>query len=70
MMHELGHRIIGDGNPDDGGGVAPLVNTDRRRRQMASGGHRGYNANLIVKKEWDEAEAWMVREEQNNRMNP
>ncbi len=59
MMYELGHRIIGDGHPDQGGGVAPLVGTDRRRRLMASGDVRLPSARLIVKKEWDKAETWL-----------
>jgi hypothetical protein len=59
MMHELGHRIVGDGHPNQGGGLAPLVGTDRRWRLMASGDHRIPGARLIVKKEWDKAEEWL-----------
>jgi hypothetical protein len=59
MVHELGHRLIGDGHPDQGGGIAPLVGTDRRWRLMASGDVRILGARLIVKREWDEAEKWL-----------
>lgn len=59
MMHELGHRMIGEGHPDQGGGFAPLVGTDRRWRLMASGDHRIPGARRLVKKEWDKAEVWL-----------
>ncbi len=59
MVHEMGHRIIGVGHPNQGGGPAPLEGTDRTRRLMTSGDQRGYNADLIVKSEWDTAESWM-----------
>lgn len=59
MIHELGHRTIGEGHPDQGGGFAPLVGTDRRWRLMASGDVRIPGARLLVKREWDEAEKWL-----------
>jgi hypothetical protein len=61
MMHELGHRMISEGHPDQGDGFAPLVGTDRKWRLMASGEVRSPGARLIVKKEWDRAEIWLKR---------
>jgi hypothetical protein len=59
IAHEMGHRIIGPGHPDDGGGEAPLEGTDRKRRLMAAN-LRLYDYYLLVKTEWDKAEGWMT----------
>lgn len=34
IAHEIGHIIVGDGHPDDGGGDAPLLGTDSLRETM------------------------------------
>jgi hypothetical protein len=66
IAHEIGHVLIGSGHPDlpSGPGPAPLVGTDRVKRLMFSSLTGKKNAgmlstNLLVKKEWDAAEAWL-----------
>ena len=68
IPHEVGHVLVGYGHPDEYqlppsgyGGEAPLPGTDHRRRLMASGkvGKLGPVGDLLVKKEWDEAESWL-----------
>jgi hypothetical protein len=62
--------LLGNGHPDvwpagnsDMHGVAPLPGTDQSRRLMCGPG-AGFNyqdpGKLLVKKEWDVAEAWLV----------
>jgi len=85
IAHEIGHVIIGPGHPDDvetkpdkpiiwdDAGVAPLLGVDPTNRLMCGGlKRRDEGATLIVKKEWDVAEAWLsrvpdnrIREERN-----
>lgn len=65
MQHEMGHRIIGLGHPDEGTGPAPLEgvadNDEMRRRLMCSGPNQIHNpGGRLVKKEWDAAEAWLI----------
>ncbi len=62
VAHEMGHVILDDGgHPDHGEGVAPLDNSlDRTKRLMCSGHNNNNNSILLVKKEWDEAEKWLV----------
>ena len=67
IAHEIGHVIVGYGHPDENTGPARLPGTNHKQRLMRSGdtaggtirtGHPpGY---LLVKQEWDEAEAWMA----------
>jgi len=64
IAHEIGHVIVGDGHPDQGGGPAPLLGTARVERLMYSDLDGkiqvgALNKNLIVKKEWDAAEEWL-----------
>lgn len=67
ISHEVGHVIIGAGHPDEGQGEVPLHGTDHTRRLVAS--ERGRNpGHLIVKKEWDAAEAWFTKEEDDGRL--
>lgn len=60
IAHEIGHVMVGPGHPDQGGGNASLPGTDHPRRLMCSGGNQGLNpGHLLVKAEWEKAEAWM-----------
>jgi hypothetical protein len=70
IAHEIGHVIIGNGHPDDltdngtHAGEAPLKGTNVLERLMFSDETVKKNAgkldrNLLVKKEWDEAEKWL-----------
>jgi len=69
IAHEIGHVMVGPGHPDQRGGNAPLPGTDHARRLMCSGGKQGSNpGHLLVKAEWEVAEAWMLIEEESNRM--
>lgn len=60
IAHEIGHIMIKDGHPDEEGGEAPLFGTDRTRRLMCSGPNRAAEGHLLVKAEWDKAEAWLI----------
>jgi hypothetical protein len=71
--HEIGHILVGEGHPgQDNGGPAPLPGTDHRQRLMAGGeivplgGLR--TGKLLVKAEWDEADAWLKAEEEAGRL--
>ena len=57
--HEIGHVFLGVGHPDNSSfpGVAPLAGTVHTRRLMYS--TPDANSRLLVKKEWDKAEAWL-----------
>jgi hypothetical protein len=69
ISHEIGHILMGYGHPDDGGGAAPLPGTDPRHRLMCSGHHREITASkLLVKAEWDKAEEWLKKEEDDGRL--
>jgi len=57
IAHELGHVLIGGGHPDQGGGFAPLPGTDHSERLMSTFATRAAGAKLLVKTEWDRAEA-------------
>jgi hypothetical protein len=59
IAHEVGHILVGAGHPDEGGGDAPLLGTDRTLRLMCSGSKWTENSLLIVKREWDKAEVWL-----------
>ncbi len=62
IAHEIGHVLVGEGHPDDiiSSGKAPLLGTDNTQRLMVTGSKRGPDpGNLLVKREWDEAEGWM-----------
>ena len=61
IAHEIGHVLIGEGHPDQNDGPAPLQGTDRSLRLMNSGYSNVHGAKLLVKKEWDLAEAWLKR---------
>lgn len=59
IAHEIGHTIVGEGHPDEGGGVAPLTGTNRSLRLMLSGEHPEQLAPhglQLVKSEWDSAD--------------
>ena len=69
IAHEIGHVLVGPGHPDekDFPGPAPLMGTNRKLRLMASGSASGSSSafergKLLVKGEWDDAEAWMAAE--------
>ncbi len=78
LCHEIGHVMIGVGHPDDfnievtlglgsgTSGVAPLPGTDRSKRLMSSPSTRAENATLLVKTEWDTAEAWLIQNIDDN----
>lgn len=72
IAHEIGHVFVGYGHPDiRAGGPSPLPGTRHPERLMVSGkGCQILRGHLLVKREWDEAEVWMRREEAENRMNP
>ena len=58
--HEIGHVLVGYGHPDAGAGVAELPGTNHSARLMCSGLNRSLeDGKLLVKSEWDEAEAWL-----------
>jgi alpha-tubulin suppressor-like RCC1 family protein len=64
IAHEVGHILMGYGHPDaaisQGMGPAPLPNTDRTQRLMVSGTGGGPTPGfLLVKGEWDAADAWL-----------
>ncbi len=59
IAHEIGHVLIGEGHPNEGGGRAPLPGTDHSKRLMSTLAVRSAGAKLLVKNEWDEAEAWL-----------
>lgn len=59
IAHEIGHIMVEDGHPDDEEGSAPLLGTDRTKRLLCSGLNSNLNSNLLVKSEWDLAEAWL-----------
>ena len=58
--HEIGHILFGAGHSDEkfvsNRGVAPLPETDHRKRLMCKGANSTPNSRLTVKAEWDEAE--------------
>jgi hypothetical protein len=63
IAHEIGHCIIADGHPDEGGGAAKLPGlpaTAYKDRLMVNGtnARHGNFGNLLVKGEWDAAEMW------------
>lgn len=71
IAHEIGHMLVGYGHPDVQGGPAPLSGTDRTKRLLCSGPNRSLaNGKLLVKKEWDGAEEWLIGEERERRMAP
>jgi hypothetical protein len=71
--HEIGHVLVGYGHPDDPGtgNPADLDGTNNSMRLMCSGDNRDrLNGKLLLKAEWDAAEAWMREEERQGRMTP
>ena len=74
LGHEIGHVFLGGGHPDhlDPGlrGVVQLYGTDPSKRLMCSGEIFNSNSKLLVKAEWDKAEAWMSEEEKIRSMAP
>lgn len=61
IAHEVGHIIVGGGHPDEESGKAPLPGTDRARRLMCSGPNWSGDSLLLVKQEWENAEAWLKK---------
>lgn len=63
--HEIGHILLEEGHPDTNNGVAPLPGTRHEERLMCSGPKRRKDGSsrLLVKAEWDEAEAWFEAEQ-------
>ena len=64
IAHKIGHVFIGSGHPDYESGPAALRGTNRLERLMFSDGtvkkNKGFiDRNLLVKKEWDEADNWL-----------
>lgn len=59
LAHEIGHVICGSGHPDEGYGPAILPGTDHCKRLMCSGNVKHDSTSLLVKREWDMAEAWL-----------
>ncbi len=64
IAHEIGHCIIADGHPDEGGGAAQLSGLSlysHKQRLMVSGSNVNHSkhGNLLVKGEWDAAEEWL-----------
>lgn len=62
IAHEIGHLIVGSGHPDQGEGPAPLPGTIHDERLMYSNVELkeivgSLHKNLLVKEEWDAAEA-------------
>lgn len=73
MAHEIGHVLVGEGHPDvmTGGailGPAPLPETKHIRRLMCSGPNSDASSHLLVKGEWDEAEKWMKKQEDDGKL--
>ncbi len=72
--HEIGHVLFGAGHPDEDDpfirGKAPLVGTVRSKRLMCKGASFNSGSRLIVKSEWDEAEAWLQQAEVKLPMTP
>jgi hypothetical protein len=63
VAHEIGHVMLGEDHPDLGGGPAPLNSLSPDVRRLMHSGIDGIlNAQmLLVKGEWDTAEAWLKR---------
>jgi hypothetical protein len=57
IAHEIGHVMLGPGHPNEEGGVAPFMGTDRSDRLMTVPHDR--EDRLLVKAEWDKAEQWL-----------
>jgi hypothetical protein len=68
---ETRNQYFSDGLFDYGYGIE-MCDPERKKRLMCSGRISDENSNLLVKKEWDLAEAWLVEfpdtrtNEQNN----
>ena len=66
LAHEIGHVFLGDGHPDELSGPATLPGTNRAIRLMCSGnGNSPRVSRLLVKAEWDKAEEWLKKIEEN-----
>jgi hypothetical protein len=63
LAHEIGHVFLGEGHPEQGSGPAPLPGTDHSKRLMNS--RTDSTARLLVKAEWDKAEEWLKKMEEN-----
>jgi hypothetical protein len=61
IAHEVGNLLLGAGHPDEEGGIQPLFGTARTQRLLCSGPKCSANSLLLVKKEWDKAEEWLVQ---------
>lgn len=60
VAHEIGHIMFGPGHPNDEGGLAPLLGTDRSKRLMSYPVHNKTPAQMLaVKTEWDKADTWL-----------
>ena len=57
------------GHSDEGAGVAVLPGTDVTRRLMCSGSKRREDGILLVKAEWDAADAWLEGAEMRRQSN-
>lgn len=64
ICHEMGHIFTDYGHPDQrqNPGPAQLKGTERQvsLRLMCSGGKSTVNSRLLVKGEWDRADAWLA----------
>ena len=64
IAHEIGHVLVGEGHPDLGNNLSPLPGTIHGERLMRSGHKKriGNSLGLLVKREWDSAENWLIDE--------
>jgi hypothetical protein len=65
VAHEVGHVMLGSGHPDEQGGEAVLEGTRRIERLMYTSIRDKIETgnlfkNLLVKREWDKAEVWLI----------
>ena len=70
IAHEIGHVLVGEGHPDldASPGHAPLPGTKHTRRLMVSGPNSDGSSHLLVKREWDETEKWMKKQEDDGKL--
>ena len=69
--HEIGHGLVREGHPDKKAFPAPRHFPEPNTRQlMYIRPNLDVSSRLRVKKEWDEAEKWMKKEELAGRMQP
>jgi hypothetical protein len=72
IAHEIGHVLVGKGHPDSQSkpdqGPAPLPGTQHICRLMCSGPNANGSSRLLVKREWDEAEKWLKKQEDDGKL--